>query len=127
MIDPNKVYYLASPYSHNSSVQVYIRYREQQRLHAKLITNYNAIILAPIEMCHMMSERFRLPTGYEFWKRRDRTFIDRSDGVIVCLMDGWKESIGVTDEIVHAKATGKEVLYLDPKTLKLSKEISDND
>lgn len=119
MINPNKVYYLASPYSHKNKGEVYRRYREQQRLHAALIQKYNALIIAPIEMCHMLSERFHMPTGYEYWKNRDRTLIEHSDGIIVCLMEGWKESVGVTDEIQHAKSLGKELLYLNPTTLQL--------
>lgn len=120
-LNQDKVYYLASPYSHVERRVVDFRYKEQQRLHSALISKYKATILAPIEQCHNLTRNFDLPSGYEFWKKRDRKFIDMSDGIVICLMEGWKESVGVSDELAYAKAKGKEVYFLDPESLKLSK------
>lgn len=119
MLNKDKVYYLASPYSHKSRRIVTARYKEQQRLLAHLTKDLELMVIAPIEMCHNVAKTYGLPGGYAYWKKRDRTFIERSDGIIVCTMDGWDVSIGVTDEILYAKSLHKEVYYLDPQTLEI--------
>lgn len=113
-----KVYYLASPYSHKDPKVLCARYEEQGRIAAHLISK-GYLVIAPIEMCHHLSQKYKLPGGYEYWQERDREFISRSDAVIVCKMDGWKESVGVTDEIEYAKSLGKQVQYLDPNTMEI--------
>ena len=108
-MDKTKVWYLASPYSHKNSDIMEKRYAEVSDVAAQLILA-GLILIEPIAMCHHKSLKYQLPTGYEYWKTRDRTFIERSDGVIVLLIPGWKESVGVTDEIAYAKSLGKPVL-----------------
>jgi hypothetical protein len=112
------VYYFASPYT---SPDPYIRerrYLDVIKVATDLI-HQGYTLLEPIAMSHHHAQRFGLPSGYEFWKKRDRTFIEISDGVLVCMLDGWQESIGVTDEIHYAKSLGKPVFYLNPDTLAL--------
>lgn len=106
-MDTNLLYYFASPYSHKDEKIQHDRYLMQGEIAASLIKE-GFILLQPIEMCHNLSLRFGLPGGYEFWKRRDRTFIDRCEATIVCDMPGWKESIGVQDEIQYTKEQGKK-------------------
>lgn len=112
-----KVYYLASPYSHDSDVIQAMRYEQQGYIAAQLIKKGYHII-TPIEMCHHLSLRYELPGGYDYWKKRDRELVRRTDGVIVCMMEGWSTSIGVTDEVDYAKRLGKPIKYLDPNTMK---------
>jgi hypothetical protein len=64
-------------------------------------------------MCHEKSKRYTLPTGYDYWKSRDRLLVSRCDGIMVAKMDGWKESIGVQDEIQCARELGLPVYYID--------------
>lgn len=125
-LNKDKVYYFASPYSHKDFNVVESRYLEQQRLVAHLIKAYGALIINPIEMCHNLSQTYELPSGYEFWKTRDRKLISISDAIIVAKMPGWEESIGVTDEIKYARFLQKEVFYIDPETLQLSREFNVN-
>jgi hypothetical protein len=117
----NKLYYLASPYSSKDPMVVEDRYLQQQRIAAELIKQ-GYMLITPIEMCHNLAQNYDLPRGYEYWKERDRLLVSKCDGVIVCIMDGWKESIGVTDEIAYARSLGREVLYYlngELKTLKV--------
>lgn len=107
----NHVYYLASPYS---SPDPYIR--EQRYLEIiKVATDLICMgytLLEPIAMSHHHAQRFGLPSGYDFWRQRDRRFIEMCDAVLVCMMKGWDKSVGVTDEIEYAKSIGKPVYYL---------------
>jgi nucleoside 2-deoxyribosyltransferase len=114
-LDNDLDYYWASPYSHPDKAVMEARYQEASDLAVEFIKE-GFFLIEPIAMCH---HKDQLPKGYEYWKTRDRRFIKKSDAVIVCLMDGWKESVGVTDEIAYAKELGKPVYGLDPKTLNI--------
>lgn len=109
---PKKLYYLVSPYSHKQKKVIKQRYEQVLYIAHKLICQGYHLI-EPIAMCHEKSKRFQLPTGYEFWKERDRLLISRCDGLIVCLMDGLDQSVGCTDELQYARQLGIEILYCD--------------
>ena len=113
-----KFWYFANPYTHTDKKVVEERVQEQRRLAAHLIKQ-GYYLLQPIEMCHTMALEYDLPTGYEYWKKRDRGMIDLCFGTIVCLMDGWDKSVGVLDELEYTKQLGKPIKYLDTKTLEL--------
>ncbi len=120
MLDIDNVYYFASPYSHEYPNVVQARYKEQQRLVAHLIKEYGLLVINPIEMCHNLGLKYKLPQGYEYWMKRDRKLISISDAVIVALMPGWDISKGVTDEIAYAKSLGHRVFYIDPVSMLIS-------
>jgi hypothetical protein len=106
------IYYLASPYSHLDPAIKKGRYETICKIAADLYNKgYN--LIEPIASSHPTAEKHNLPTGYEFWKKRDRKMIDVSYGVIVAMMPGWKESVGVTDEVEYAKSQAKPVYYLE--------------
>jgi hypothetical protein len=109
--DKSKLYYLASPYSHkNPFIRAY-RYLAVDYA-AAVLTDQGFRLLEPISMCHHKTVNYNMESGYEFWKVRDRGFIDVSDGVIVLTMPGWLRSIGVMDEIDHANDQDKPVYEL---------------
>ncbi len=112
LLDTTKVYYLASPYSHPFDELKNLRYEAVNRVGA-ILCKKNLIVIEPIAMCHSKSLQYDLPTGYEYWKTRDRTFVEISTGgVIVLCIPGWIESVGVSDEIQYAQSLGHEVFYL---------------
>lgn len=112
----NKLYYLASPYSHKNKFIETMRYEAVVYAATKLIQQ-GYTVLEPIAMCHEKGARYELPSGYEFWKKRDRGFIEKCDGLIVLTLSGWTNSIGVCDEIKHAVSLGLDVHYIDPREL----------
>jgi predicted Rossmann-fold nucleotide-binding protein len=122
-LNKDRVYYFASPYSSPDPEVIEQRYIEQGRLVGHLISTQGLLIINPIEMCHNLAKRFKLPSGYEFWKNRDRKLVSLSDAVIVAMMPGWDKSIGVTDEISYALKLKKQVYYLDPDTLSITATI----
>ena len=111
-LDRSKLYYLASPYSHHNSLVRQIRY-ESIIYAASELTKDGFRLIEPIGMCHQQSIQHKMPAGYEFWKTRDRGFIDICDAVILVAMKGWDESVGVLDEMEYAKSQGKEVIFLN--------------
>ena len=102
------IYYLASPYSHQNPFIKAYRYLAVD-YSAAILTNEGFKLLEPISQCHHKALAYELPTGYEFWKTRDREFIKRSDGVFVLTLPGWKESIGVKDELAYAAELGRPI------------------
>ena len=38
--------------------------------------------------------------------------LEASDVLCVLVLDGWKDSVGVTAEILHARSLGKPIVYL---------------
>lgn len=111
-----KLYYLASPYSSPDPVVKEMRYTVICAIGA-VLHNMGYALIEPIASSHPVAQKFQLPTGYEFWQNRDRLMIDHSDGVIVAMMQGWEQSVGVTDEIAYAESIGKPVYFIDPRDL----------
>ena len=113
-----KAIYLAGPYSHKDPLVRENRYLRLLEAEYALITSKGLCVMNPIGMCHELSKMYKMPTGYKYWQSRDRELIKRSDEVYVLTMQGWKESVGVTDEIQFAKSLGKSVIYLTPSAVK---------
>ena len=118
-----KLYYLASPYTHKSKFIEQIRY-EAVIYTASQLTNMGHRLIEPIGMCHDQSTKYELPGGYEFWKTRDRGFVELCDGIIILCIPGWAESVGVTDEIKWAKQHGKTIHYLRAEDVMTQEERS---
>lgn len=110
-LSKKKVYYLASPYTHDESFVRELRYMAVNFAAAELIKK-GYQLFEPIASCHYKSRTVDLPSGYAYWKKRDRKYIEKSDGLIVLTIQGWRESIGVKDEIKHAEKLKLPVHYL---------------
>lgn len=107
------LYYLAGPYTHENDGIV--AHRRLDHLQAEYWLMAQGIdVIAPINSSGSLEQIWNLPIQYSFWQRRDRKSIRYSDGVIVIMMPGWKESKGVTDEIYYAGLKKKPVYYLKP-------------
>jgi hypothetical protein len=104
------VIYLASPYSHPDPAVREQRFREACRAAAMLLRAGHAVF-SPIANTHPLVE-YGLPTDWSFWEWHDREHLARCDGVVVLLLDGWEESVGVRQEIRIARTMGKPVQYL---------------
>ena len=104
--------YLASPYSHP---EVSVR---EQRFHAvcrmaATLMQQGHVVFAPIVHGHPLVGH-GLPTDWPFWERFDREHLRRCDELVVLMLDGWRESVGVAAEIRIAAELGKPVRHIDP-------------
>jgi nucleoside 2-deoxyribosyltransferase len=104
--------YLASPYSHSEAEVRDERFRDACRAAARLIAAGH-VVFSPIVHGHPLV-RHGLPTDWPFWERFDRNHLARCDEVVVLMLDGWRESVGVAAEIRIAAELGKPVRYLAP-------------
>lgn len=113
-MNKNKIYYLASPYSHKDPLVETLRYEAVSYIASKLILEGYTVI-EPIGSCFDKSLKYDMPGGYEYWQKRDRKYISLCDGIIIVTMKGWEESIGVSDEISYARNKNKEIIFLNPE------------
>jgi len=112
------VIYLASPYSHSDPAVREQRFRDVCRGAAVLMRAGHAVF-SPIAHSHPLVEH-GLPTGWSFWERYDREHLDRCDEVVVLMLDGWEESVGVREEIRIAREMGKPIQYVAPEDARVS-------
>lgn len=123
-LDKSKLYYLASPYTakgltgHAKRKLEHDRYLDITHIGATLMADYGLLLLTPITASYgivMHDPTSSLGGNWEQWAELDTKQITQSDGgIIVAMMDGWKESTGVTAEIKHAHSIGRKVYYLHP-------------
>lgn len=104
--------YLTSPYSHPEVLIRNQRFRAACQAMARLIASGHAVF-SPIVHGHLLVHH-GLPTDWTFWERFDRDHLVRCDEVVVLMLDGWRESIGVAAEIRIAGELSKPVRYLAP-------------
>jgi hypothetical protein len=106
--------YIASPYTHPDPEVMEYRYKKVTKLVANMI--YDGLyVYSPISSMHPVAQDvdYPLPKDYEYWKTFSKLLLDKSDSMVVYKMDGWKESIGVQDEIKHAIYSNIHIEYLE--------------
>jgi len=102
--------YLASPYSHADPTIREARFRAACRAVVDLV-RAGHVVFAPIVHCHPLVE-YGFPTEWSFWERVDRAYLERCDELVVLMLEGWEESVGVRAELALAAELGKPIRYL---------------
>ncbi len=103
--------YLACPYTHDDPAVREARFEAANRAAAKLMTPGHSVF-SPISMTHPIAETADLPKGWEFWAGQDLPFLEWCDKVVVLQVPGWKESVGVQEEIRIARDMGRMIEYV---------------
>jgi hypothetical protein len=104
------VIYLASPYTDIDPTVRQQRFEAACRAAAELM-RAGKTIFAPIAYSHVLCS-YELPINWNFWQRHDREYLEVCEGVVVLMLPGWEESVGVQAEIAIARELGKPVTYL---------------
>ena len=103
--------YLVSPYSHPDAIVRERRFRAACRMAARLI-RAGEVVFSPVAHGHAIS-LYGVPTDWSFWEAHDRRFLEQCDEVVVLMLDGWRDSLGIQAEMELAKELGKPVRYLN--------------
>ncbi len=114
----DKLHYLASPYSHPDAWMRELRFRAVARVAGALRRDRGIITFCPIAHSHPISEELTGvdPTDHSFWLSWDEPFEHACASLIVCMLPGWEESLGVATELhLFAKAPAKPVSNLNPR------------
>jgi len=90
--------YIAAPYSHPDEEVIEHRMKVVQRAIAKYMS-LGVHALSPLLAHHVLNEGIELPTNYEFWQDYCKDILVRCDSMKIITLPGWKESIGIADEI----------------------------
>lgn len=107
--------YLACPYTHPSKVVERRRYVEATKAAAWLIETKKWNVFSPITHSHPLHIVAGLSGLWDHWKQIDTDFIQLSHTFVVLKIEGYKESRGVTDELVIARETDCRILWLSPR------------
>jgi hypothetical protein len=112
---PGEVWYLASPYSHKSPYVREMRYLLTMKKLAALLHSQLAVY-SPIVHCHELAKVAGLPGDAAFWRTYNFAMLARCQGLYVFCIDGWKQSVGVEEEIAEAANLHLPVVYLEEET-----------
>jgi hypothetical protein len=104
--------YLASPYSHPDLYVMQLRYETACKVTAHFMKD-GKLIYSPIVHNHVLARQYSMPTGFEYWHRHDLSMLDRCSELYVLMSRGWDISVGVANEVEHAKQSNKPIKYID--------------
>ena len=104
--------YLSSPYTDPSLEVRAWRFCAACQAAAHLMRSGH-VVFSPVAHTHPIS-LFGLPTDWGFWERQDRSLLERCDELVVLMLDGWRESVGVQAEIQIATELGIPTRYWNP-------------
>jgi hypothetical protein len=107
--------YLAAPYTHSDKFVVEGRMRNLCIVDAALMKR--GVMTASPLMKHFLLEHADLPGDWDYWKDYAEVLLSKCDKMIVVMMHGWEESVGVQAEIRLCGKFGIPVEYIDPFTL----------
>lgn len=57
-----------------------------------------------------------LPGDWEYWRKFARAYLEHSHRIVVLCLDGWEQSVGVTEELQIANELGIQIEYLEHAT-----------
>lgn len=112
-MDRPKLIYLASPYSDPDPIIMEARRVAACRTAAFLIAQGVAVI-SPIAHNTAIIREAGGQTGWDIWKAQDIAMLSACHELAVLMLPGWKQSVGVQDEIRIATERGIVVTYFQP-------------
>ena len=107
----SELIYLASPYSHlDESVR---ERRFQRACEASAVLMWQGLfVFSPIAHSHPIALTGGLPLGFDYWKKYDEIILGRCDVLIILMLEGWKDSIGIKGEMCMARNLHKPIFYM---------------
>lgn len=110
--------YLASPYSHLDA-----EIREERARLARVarveLMRHGTLVYAPIALAS--KEEATLPHSWDFWHGPSIGMLSRCDAILVYMLNGWSDSVGMRAEIRYAHESYMPILYWEPEFLTAEK------
>ena len=106
-------WYLATPYSkYPGGIEEAFREAARQ---AAILVRAGVPVISPIAHTHPVAiYGFMDPLDHRIWLPVDRPIMNAACGLIVCMMEGWEESIGIKHETNIFERAGKPVVFMTP-------------
>ncbi len=111
--------YLASPYSSPDPLIMKTRFLLAEQVTASFLTR-GVYIYSPIVHCHELSSKYELPGDFAFWQGYNFDMLRRADSLAVLAIPGWKESVGVQEEIRFARLAGVPIQAVNDEGFAIS-------
>jgi len=110
-----KKIYLASPYSHPDDTIKIHRFKRIAEVVASLMRkDGKSLFFSPIAFSHPVALYGNMDGSWVSWKKIDIEFINFCEELWVVMLDGWKESTGVKEELRYALDQNKTVRFYQP-------------
>lgn len=103
--------YLACPYSDPDPAVREKRFKTINGIAARLIREGH-IVFSPISMTHPIASAHDMPQTWEFWEAQDIAYLEWCDMLVVAMLDGWTESVGIQGEMKRAAEYNKPVMFI---------------
>ncbi len=118
--DAPSFYYLATVYSKHP-MGIAVAHGEACLILTKLL-DAGVPTFSPIAHTHHVGAFCtKGQLDHDFWMKADAPLMRAACGIIVVTMPGWMKSRGVQEEISYFQDAGKPVVYLDPKTMEITR------
>lgn len=114
---PPLLWYLSSPHSHEDYAVREARYHAALKTLGELL-DQGLMVFSPIVHSHDLYKLpgwDKRPVDFVLWEKYDTELISRCDGILILMIDGWKESKGIKAEIEICRAQNKPVMYLEKR------------
>ncbi len=102
--------YIACPYAHQDESTKLARFHLVSRA-AAILLKAGHHVYSPITHCHPIAVAGGITEGWDFWRRHDRAFLEHSGLMVVLMLDGWEQSVGVKGELEIAEELRIPVIY----------------
>jgi hypothetical protein len=82
---------------------------------AALLLRAGVVVYSPISHMHSIAIHGGLDISYATpWMTLDAPMMEAARGIIVCKMEGWDTSEGMTHEHAVFRSAGKPVVWMEP-------------
>ena len=112
--------YLASPYTSDHQPTCHERYHLACKA-AAILMQQGHVVFSPIAHSHGIA-RFIIDHTHALWMTQDLPFLDFAAKMVVMMLPGWEESMGIKQEIKHARDKGIPVEYITLDDLQSTSE-----
>lgn len=107
----SELIYVAAPYSSPDTRTTEKRMDTLTRYLAYL-SSKGQVAFSPLLMHYCLGGEIEFPGDYGFWRNHCLTLLSKSDILHVLMLEGWKESAGVQDEVEFAERNSILVKYV---------------
>lgn len=105
--------YLASPYNHHIPAVRHDRFVLVSQLATKMMKE-GKLVYCPIAYGHQFREVFdNQADRWAYWRSFDLRILCHCEQMVVYMLPGWKESVGVAEEINYAKYRGIPIHFME--------------
>lgn len=104
--------YLCSPYSDPDPAVREARFQAACKFASEMM-RAGSHVLSPIAHTHPIA-LYGLPKEWAFWEEYDAGILAMCSEMVVLMLDGWEESVGIAAEVKIAEGLGMRISYLDP-------------